>query len=332
MPVAQLVEPLVVGIDVAAAEVVVALRGAASSGAASSETTPTAWPNTSDGHAALVAWLTPQRPCLIVLEATGGLETALVAALHAAALPTVVANPRQVRDFARGVGQLAKTDPIDAGVLAHFAAVVRPAVRPRRDAAARDLAALVARRRQVRDLRTAETNRHHQASAPVLGSIARVIAVLDAEVADLEQQIAARLADVPALAATAAVLRSVPGIGPIVTATLLAELPELGVLDARPIAALVGLAPFTQTSGVGRGRARIRGGRAPVRVALVQAALTASRCNPVIKPLYVRLTAAGKPHKVALVACARKLLTILTAMLRSGATWCPRAPRPVLIA
>jgi len=316
---------LVVGIDVAAAEVVVALRGAAALAP------PTAWSNDAAGHAGLVAWLVPQQPCLVVLEATGGLEAPLVAVLQDAALPTVVANPRQVRDFARGVGQLAKTDPIDAAVLALFGAVARPAVRPR-PAAARALAALVARRRQVRDLRTAETNRHKLAPASVVGSIDRVIAVLEDELADLERRIAEQLARDPVFTAKATLLRSVPGIGPIVAATLLAELPELGALDPKPIAALVGLAPFTQRSGTFRGRARIQGGRAPVRVALVQAALTATTWNPAIKVVYDRLRAAGKPHKVALVACARKLLTILTAILRSGAPWCPTTPRPAVSA
>ena len=311
-----------VGVDVAGTEVVVALRHA-DAVADTVLAAPTRWANDEAGHAALLAWLTPQQPTLIVLEGTGGLEEALVAALHDAALPVVVANPRQVRDFARGVGRLAKTDPIDAAVLAHFAQVVRPAVRPRADVATRELAALVARRRQVRDLRTAEHHRRLRAAAVVRPSLDRTIAALTEELRVLEGAIADHVALDPAWCAQQALLQSVPGIGPVVAVTLLAELPELGTLAPKPLAALVGLAPFTQQSGAGRGRAVIRGGRTAVRGALYLAAVSAIRCNPTIQPLYHRLITAGKPKKVALVACARKLLTILHAMLRDGTPWQP---------
>jgi transposase len=301
-----------VGIDVAQDEVVVATRP---------DGPVTRWPNDEAGHAALVAHLAERAPALAVLEGTGGLEVALAAALQDGGVPVAVANPRQVRDFARGVGKLAKTDPIDAAVLARFAEVVRPAVRPRPDAATRELAALVARRRQVRDLRVAERNRRGRVPAVVHPSLDRLIAALSEEVALVERAIADAVALDPAWRAKTDLLRSVPGIGPVVATTLVAELPELGEREAKALAALVGVAPLTQQSGRTQRPAAIGGGRKSVRDALFQATVTAVRCNPVLHRFYEHLRARHKPRKVALIACAHKLLTILNAMLRDGTTW-----------
>jgi transposase len=305
-------ERMFVGIDVAQDELVVAVRP---TGAV------TRWPNDEPGHAALVAHLAPLAPALVALEGTGGLEAGIAAAVQDAGLPVVVANPRQVRDFARGVGHQAKTDPIDAAVLARFADQAAPPVPARPDAAARALAALVARRRQVRDLRTAERNRRGRAPAVVHPSLDRVIAVLSAELAELERAIARALALDPAWRAKTAALQSVPGIGPVVAATLVAELPELGRQGAKPLAALVGVAPRTRQSGRKQHPAAIGGGRRAVRHALYQATVTAVRHNPVLRRHYEHLLARHKPRKVALVACAHKLLTILNAMLRDGTIW-----------
>jgi transposase len=301
-----------VGIDVAQDELVAMVEP---------DAILTRWPNDDAGRAAVLAQLAPLAPALIVLEGTGGLERAVAAVLHEAGLPVAVVNPAQVRHFARGVGRLAKTDPIDAAVLARFAAVVRPAARPRPDAAQRELAALVGRRRQVRDLRVAEEHRRRRADPCVAASLERLIAVLAAEQTELERQIADRLALDPAWRAKAAVLASVPGIGPVVAATLVAELPELGGGSAKQLAALVGVAPLTQQSGRGQGPATIGGGRRAVRSALYLATITAVRCNPVLKAFYQRMRAHHKPPKVALVAAERKLLAILNALVRDGAVW-----------
>jgi transposase len=305
-----------VGIDVAETELVVALEPGAQL---------TRWANDDAGRAALAAHLTALAPTLIVLEGSGGVEQAVAAALQEAALPVVVANPAQVRHFAKGLGKLAKTDPIDAAVLARFAAVVRPALRPRPDAASRALRALVARRRQVRDLRVAEGNRQRRADPLVQPSIARVIASLTAELTELEAAIATHLTLDPAWRAKRAVLESVPGVGPVVSATLLAEVPELGACSAKEIAALVGVAPRTTQSGRREGPATIGGGRRSARCALYLATITAVRCNPIIKPFYDGLLARHKPRKLALIAAEHKLLTILNAMLRDGVRWQPRA-------
>jgi transposase len=248
-----------------------------------------------------------------------------VAALAGAGVPVAVANPRRVRDVARGIGRLAKTDPLDAAVLARFAAVVRPPVRAARDAAGEALRDLVARRRQVRDARVAERQRRrraHPAAAPALDCVMELLA---AELAELEAAIAALPAADPARRARAAALRSGPG-GPIVAATVLAERPELGALPAKRAVALEGLAPRTKESGKSRAPASIGGGRRGVRCALYLAAVTAVRWNPTVRAYYQRLRAAGKPKKLALVARARKPLTILTAILRDGALWQPPTP------
>lgn len=303
-----------VGIDVAQDELVVAEQ---------EREGVTRWPNDPAGHVALVAHLGPRCPTLIVLEGTGGLEVGIVAALEAAALPVAVANPRQVREFARGVGNLAKTDPIDAALLARFAEVVRPAVRPRPDAAARELAALVKRRRQLVAMKVAEGNRRQRMPPAAHPSLDRALAFLEAEQQELDRAIAAAVALDPIWRATDALLQSVPGVGPVVAHTLLAELPELGRLDAKAIAALAGVAPLTRQSGRTQRPAAIGGGRASVRTALVQATNTAIRCNPVLAAYHAALTARRKPPKVVLIACAHKLLLILDAMLRHGTSWQP---------
>jgi transposase len=306
----------IVGIDVAQAELVVAVDP---SPARTREIGR--WTNDAAGWAALRAHLAALSPTLIVLEGTGGLEVGIAAELYEAELPVVVVNPRRVRAFAYSDGRLAKTDPIDAAVLARFGAVLRPAVRPRPDAAARELRALVVRRRQVRDLRTDEKNRLARAPEAVRASIRRMTAMLTAELTDLERAIAAALAGDPTRAATARVLRSAPGIGPVIAATLVAELPELGQIGDGPVAALVGVAPITRQSGRSTRPAAIAGGRSPVRTALYLAAVTAVRCNPRFTAYYEHLLARHKPRKVALIACAHKLLTILNAMLRDGTMW-----------
>lgn len=301
-----------VGIDVAQATLAVAVRP-----------TGERWTCANDaaGWADVVRRLAAIAPALIVLEGTGGLEHAVAAALANAALPVRIVNPRQVRDFARGVGRLAKTDPIDAAVLAHFADLVRPAVRPLPDAAATELKALLTRRRQVVALRVAEQHRLTRAAPVVRPSLERSIAALDAEQQALDAEIAARIAADPTWAAKAAALQSVPGIGAGTAALLLAALPELGTLNRREVAALAGVAPVNRNSGRTHRPATIRGGRSTIRTALWMATLSAVTHNPVLKAFHARLRAQHKPPKVARIACVRKLLTILNALLRDGTTW-----------
>jgi len=303
-----------IGIDVAQTTLVVARHGG-----------DPPWPvaNTADGWATLVAQLRPLAPTRIVLEGTGGLERPVAVALAEAGLPVAVVNPRQVRDFAKALGRRVKTDAVDARVLAQFAATVDVPARALPSAATRALQALVTRRRQVTALLVAERNRRHRADPIVQPSLERVIARLVAERAALDAELRQRIAADPTWRAQAAVLRRVPGIGPVAVATLLAHLPELGKLERHALAALVGVAPFNRDSGQHQGARSIGGGRASVRTPLYPAAVTAARCNPVIRPFYQRLLARGKPKKVALIACLRKLLTILNALLRDGATWDP---------
>jgi len=260
-------------------------------------------------------------PTLIVLEATGGYELRAAAALAAAGLPVAVVNPRQVRSYARSVGQLAKTDRIDARILARFAATVQPEARPLPDAATREIEALITRRRQLVVMITAEENRLHAAPSITRNEIKTHIAWLRRQLAKIDENIDDSVRRSPIWRAKDDLLRSVPGIGGKTSSTLLALLPELGTLSGKQVAALVGVAPLNQDSGTLRGRRRVYGGRVRVRTSLYMAALVASRYNPVLKDFYGRLRAAGKPAKVALVACMHKLLIIVNAMVRSGRPW-----------
>ena len=273
--------------------------------------------------AALLTRLREVAPTLVVLEATGGYEMPVAAALVVAGIPAAVVNPRQVRDFAKALGKLAKTDAIDATVLARFAQAVRPEARPLPDEQSQKLEALLARRRQLVEMLTAERNRRAMAGAQVLQDVDEHIAWLKMRLRDLDEKLAAAVQESPVWRDKDALLRSVPGIGPAVSVTLLAELPELGTLNRKKIAALVGVAPLNRDSGLQRGKRSIWGGRTTVRAALYMAALVAARHNPVIRALYRRLVAAGKAKKVALVACMRKLLTILNAMIRNRTSWSP---------
>lgn len=272
--------------------------------------------NQEEGVGQLVSRLVEISPSLIVLEATGGFELLALTALGAAGLPVVAVNPRQVRDFAKATGRLAKTDRIDAGVLAHFGEAVNPTPRPLSDAQAQDLKDLLARRRQLVGMLTAEKNRQSMARPPLRQDIARHITWLEGELARLESDMGDKLRQSPIWREKEALLRSFKGIGPAISMTLLADLPELGSLNRKQIAALVGVAPLNRDSGVVRGKRRVWGGRARVRAAIYMAALVAAHCNPLIQAMYQRLLAAGKLKKVALTACMRKILTILNSMLK----------------
>jgi transposase len=278
------------------------------------------------GIAALLPRLRALQPTLIVLEATGGLELAVLGEIASAGLPVVAVNPRQVRDFAKAIGKLAKTDAIDARVLAHFADAVRPVVRPLPDAATRALGALVTRRRQLVEMLTAEQNRRKTAPTAIRSDIQGHISWLRKRLNGFDKELSQAVRSSPLWREQEDLLRSVKGVGPVVSVTLLADLPELGTLDRKQVAALVGLAPINRDSGTMRGKRTIWGGRATVRAALYMAALVGSRCNPVLQALYTRLLAAGKTKKVALTACMRKLLTILNAILKHRTRWAPQAP------
>ncbi len=261
-------------------------------------------------------------PRAVAVEATGGREAVVVATLGTAGLPVVVVNPAQVRAFARALGRRAKTAPIDAAVIARFAAATAPAVRPLPDAATRLLGGLVARRRQVVAMIVAERQRARHLSEPGLQrSVARILAALDAELRTLDKDLDDAVRNSPAWREKEDLLASVPGVGPTIARTLLAELPELGALDRRQVAALAGLAPWTRQSGQWRGRSFIGGGRPSVRAALFLGAMVAARHNPALRDFRQRLLEAGKPKLVALVAVARKLLTILNAILRDRQPW-----------
>ena len=274
------------------------------------------------GIEGLIPQIVDLEPALVLLEATGGLELPLVAALAAAALPVVVVNPRQVRDFARATGTLAKTDTLDAGVLAHFADAVRPEVRPLKDAETQVLNSLTARRHQVMTMMVSEKNRLGTAIGAVSPRIEAHIAWLEQELSDLDKGLRQTLRRSPVWREKDDLLRTVPGVGEQISLTLLANLPELGTLNRRQIAALVGVAPYNRDSGTLRGKRAVWGGRSRVRAVLYMGALVASRHNPAIRDFYQRLLAAGKPKKVALVASMRKLLVILNAMLKHGSPWC----------
>ena len=302
-----------VGIDVSKAQLDVAVRP-----------TGKRWtlPYDQTGIEGLIPQIVDLEPALVLLEATGGLELPLVAALAAAALPVVVVNPRQVRDFAKATGTLAKTDTLDAGVLAHFADAVRPEVRPLKDAETQVLNSLTARRRQVMTMLVSEKNRLGSAIGAVSPRIEAHIAWLEQELSDLDKGLRQTLRRSPVWREKDDLLRTVPGVGEQLSLTLLAHLPELGTLNRRQIAALVGVAPYNRDSGALRGKRAVWGGRSRVRAVLYMGALVASRHNPAIRDFYQRLLAAGKPKKVALVASMRKLLVILNGMLKHGSSWC----------
>lgn len=279
------------------------------------------------GVGELVSQMQNLNPAMLLLEASGGLELPLAAALAAASLPVVVVNPRQVRDFAKAIGTLAKTDALDAAVLAHFAEAVRPPVRPLRDAETQVLNSLVARRHQVVTMLVAEKNRLGSAVIAVRPRIEAHIAWLERELADLDQGLRQALRQSPVWREKDDLLRTVPGVGEQISLTLLAYLPELGTLSRQQVAALVGVAPYNRDSGAWRGKRTVWGGRARVRAALYMGALVATRFNPVIRDFYQRLLTAGKPKKVALVACMRKLLVILNSMLKHGVVWLDPSPQ-----
>ena len=277
--------------------------------------------NTEAGIAALVQRLQQLQPTLVVMEATGGLEAPASAALAIAHIPVAVVNPRQVRDFAKATGKLAKTDAIDAQVLAHFAEAVQPAVRPLADEASQQLAEIVARRRQVVEMLTAEKNRLGTVRGAMQQDIEAHIAWLETRLETLEAQLKQDIEQSPLWLARVNLLQSVPGVGAVLSSTLLVNLPELGTLTHKQISSLVGVAPLNRDSGKKRGQRAIWGGRAQVRAALYMSALAATRYNPVIKAFYERLCAKGKLKKVALTACMHKLLIILNAMVKTGSPW-----------
>ena len=293
------------------------------------EPTGATWtvPRSRGGLRRLQGQLQALRPSRIVLEASGGYERAVVVALSAAGLPVVRVNPRQTRDFARAHGVLAKTDRIDAGVLARFAAEVRPPLRPQPSAAVQDLQDLSRRRRQLVTHRAAEQQRRRHDRAHLDLGFDPVAAALTAALAQVDRQLAALVQAEPTLCARAAWLQSIPGIGPVAAATSAGRsFPNSGRCSRQQVAALVGVAPFNRDSGAWRGRRSCWGGRAQVRTALYMAALTATRVNPSLRACYQRLIAAGKPAKVALVACMRKLLVLCNALCRQQTTWDPTMP------
>ena len=307
--------PVFVGIDVSKAYLDSATRPGGKPGRD---------PNDPAGIAALVARLVPLAPTLVVVEATGGLELPLVAALQVARIPVAAINPRQARDFARASGKLAKTDRIDAEVLAHFAEAIRPEARPTPSAETRALDALLSRRQQLLGMRLMESNRLGSCTDPtVRAGLERHIAWLGAEAADADRLLAEAVEASPAWKERDDLLRSIPGLGPVTSLTLMAALPELGTLDGGRLSALVGLAPYADDSGTRRGGRHVRGGRAVVRRVLYLAALSAVRHNPAMVAFKGRLLARGKKAKVILTAVARKLLVVANAVVRTGRPWDP---------
>ena len=306
--------PLFVGIDVSKDCLDVAVRP-----------TGEAWqlPHNSRGINDLVERLGELAPQLVVLEATGGMEMVLAGELAASQLAIAVVNPRHVRDFARAAGKLAKTDALDAQVLAHFAEAMRPASRPLPDDASQELRALMARRRQLVEMITAEKNRLRTAAPRIRPKVQEHIRWLEESLKDLDRDMEDFMRSSPMWRDKDQLLRSTPGVGPVLSMTLLSDLPELGALNRGEIAALVGVAPFNRDSGALRGKRTVWGGRGQVRAALYMAALVATRYNPVLRDFYQRLCDAGKPKKVALTACMRKLLTILNVMVKHNRHWNP---------
>jgi transposase len=277
--------------------------------------------NDDSGHTRLVTELVRLQPTLVVLEATGGFETAIAAALCTAGLRVAVVNPKRVRDFARAAGVLAKTDRLDAKMLALFAQRMRPEVQTLPDEAQRELTELVDRRSQLVAMRAQEKTRLATVQHVARKSVRQHIEWLDARIKEIDRDLDGRLKDSPLYSPKYALLESVPGVGPVTIKMLLGRLPELGTLDRKRVAALVGLAPFADDSGKRRGQRYVQGGRIDVRCALYMATLSARRCNPVIKEMFERLRATGKPFKLVLTACMRKLLTILNAMLKNNTRW-----------
>lgn len=277
------------------------------------------------GIGRIVERLQEARPVLIVMEATGGLEIRLASELASAGLPVAVINPRQARDFAKATGQLAKTDRVDATVLAAFAQAIRPQARPLKDADTRALNDMVSRRRQLIAMRVQETLRlGTAASRPLQKSLNKHIAWLDKQIAEVDGDLSKRLRGSDVWRAKDDLLRAIPGVGAITSLTMLAKCPELGTLNRREIAALAGVAPLANDSGKHRGKRFIWGGRADVRAVLYMATVSAIRCNDTIKTFAERLKKAGKPPKVVIVACMRKLLTIMNVMLKNNAAWNPK--------
>ena len=306
--------PIFVGIDVSQQELVVAQLP---------QVTPWTVPNDAAGIERLVARLRDLAPTLIVLEATGGLEVAVFASLTEAHLPAQVINPRRARAFAIAVGTMAKTDPIDAQLLAHFAHSIRPELRPHNDPATLELQALVTRRRQILDMMSAEEHRLLRTHRSMQPDIRAHIAWLRQRVKGLDDDISRTIRSQPLWQAKQDLLMSVKGVGPAVSAALLAHLPELGALTHKKLATLVGVAPFNRDSGKTRGKRSIRAGRSHIRSVLYMATLVATRHNPAIRTFYSRLRQAGKPAKVALTACLHKLLTVLNAIVRDNTAWHP---------
>lgn len=281
--------------------------------------------NTEKGHADLVAkLLAGERPRLVILEATGGYERGIAAALIVATLPALIVNPRQVRDFARSTGQLAKTDELDAKMLVRFGEAVKPEPRALPDEVTQELASLITRRRQVVEMITSENNRVRLAPKKVRKAIEKHLRFLRKQLSEIEDELDDEIRKTPAWAEKEDLLRSVPGIGKVTARTMLTRLPELGTLSTKKLSMLVGVAPINRDSGRQRGQRTTSGGRTDVRAVLYMAALVATRQNPAIKAFYRRLVEAGKPKKLALIASAHKLLGILNAIAKSGEPW--RAP------
>ena len=306
--------PIYVGLDVSKAHIDLAVRPSGN---------PVRVSHDEVGLATLVTQVQALAPTLVVLEATGGYETDVATALALAGVAVAIVNPRQVRDFAKALGRLAKTDRIDAAVLALFAERVQPEPRPLPDEAHQALSALVARRRQLVDMLTAERNRVPLAHGTVRRDLRDHIRWLERRLRDTEGDLARLIQQSPLWRTQEKLLRSVPGIGPITAAVLIADLPELGRLTRRQLAALVGVAPLNRDSGQHRGPRMIWGGRATIRGPLYMATVVATRCNPVLRSFYRRLRTAGKAHRVAIVAAMRKLLTILNAMVKAQRSWNP---------
>ena len=312
-------QPCFIGIDVSKAALDLHVRP-------TNETRRAA--NDPDGIAALVAWVAERAPVLVVLEATGGFELPLVAALAEVRVNVAVVNPRQARDFAKATGTRAKTDALDAAVLAHFAEVIRPEPRPMPDAQTRELAELLGRRRQLLAIRTAEGNRLGTATtARVRGSIEALLACVAEQLEDVDGELSSAIQNSPVWRVNDDLLQSIPGVGPVASRALMFELPELGRLSREQIAALAGLAPMNRDSGTFRGKRSVCGGRAHVRGALYMAALSARRFNPALRAFADRLATKGKAAKVILVAVARKLLIIANAILKSQQPWDDRAAK-----